>query len=169
MTRVSRVNKDSKEPRARRDHRAKLVTAVPLARSVRQAVPATVDRTVLLAPRAQSGLRDNRAHRASRVSRVPLDSRVLPGGLASREMPAVLGSLEQLESRVSLEVSVNLVRWEPLELRGRRDLRVQLAPQDRRARLETLGRSGLRETPDHLDLRESRGQLGQPEALDSLD
>jgi hypothetical protein len=100
---------------------------------------------------------------------VPLDSRVLPAGLASREMLAVPDTLEQLESLVSREVSVSPVRWEPLELRGRRVLRVQLDPRDRRARPGMLGRSGLRETPDPLGLRESRVQLGQREVLDNLD
>lgn len=169
VTKGSRVNKDSKEPRARRDHRAKLVTGVQLAQSVRRATPAIAARTVLLAPRVQSGLRDSRAHRANRVSRVPLDSRVLPGGLVSREMLAVLASLEQLVSLVSPEVSVSLDRWEPQEPRARLDLKDQLGNKDHKERLVMLGRSGLQETPDPLGLRESRVQPGQREVLDSRD
>jgi hypothetical protein len=169
VTRGNRVNKDSKELRARRDHRAKLVTVGRLAQSVQLVIPATVARTVLLAPRVQSGLRDSQAHRANRVNRGPLDSRVLPAGPGSREMLAVLASLEQLVSLVSPEVLVSRDRWEPVEPRARLDLKDQLGNKDHKERPVMLGRSGPRETPDPLGLRESRVQLGQLEVLDSLD
>lgn len=168
-TRGSRVNKDNREHRARRDHRVKPATVVRPDRLAPPAIPVTVARTVLLGPRAQWGLRDSRARRANRVSRVPLDSRVLPAGPVSREMLAVLDSLEQLESLVSLAVAVSLDRWEPPELRGRSDHKDRPGSRDRREHLAMPGRSGLPETPDRLGQRESRVQLGQREVLDSPD